>query len=76
MNFSRFDIPKSVANLLKVAIDNNVIDALDVYALGVDYAGNWRDVAGALCEYSYCTNDQRIHSKVVQAAEEVWKTIK
>jgi hypothetical protein len=74
---TRFDIPETVANVIKVATESNIIDALDIYGMAIDHNDNWYDLVEEICEIAYCNchTNKEAHSAVVRAAEEYWKVM-
>lgn len=73
-SFDRFDIPATVQNVIKVAIEQNVIDAMDAYAMGVAHGNDWKALVQDIVEaaFSWIHTNSEKHSAVVQAAELFW----
>ena len=74
---NRHDIPKTVQNVINVAIKQGVIDAIDVYGLANEHGDDWYALVNQLCEWAFtwvhC--DRKRHVMVVKAAEKYWQEI-
>lgn len=75
---NRFDIPQTVQDVIKVAIEENVIDAIGVfeiaYAMGADSSKDWNLLVDEIVECAFasrhCAGDK--HVNVVKVAEKFW----
>ena len=74
----RFDVPEDVKHLMFVAMDKDVIDAYDLYALAAKHGDAWKSFVNEVVEVAYASrhSDATKHEAVVKAAEEVWKQLK
>lgn len=77
MEFTRHDIPESVKDLLKVAIETKTYDIMTVYAAAVNFNYNWRALTEDVCETAFANrhSSSNAHKLVVEAAELVWKEL-
>lgn len=53
--YSRFDVPESVATVLNVALAHSVIDVKDIFSLGMsfDSVGGWDNVVTDISETAH-----------------------
>lgn len=74
---TRHDIPEAIQNIIKLAIDIHMIDAVDIYILAMECQENWSDLISELCCIAYNnrhTNPE--HNKaIVKAAEKFRKPL-
>ena len=77
MEFTRHDIPESVKDLLKVAIETKTYDIMTVYAAAVNFGFNFRALTEDVCEAAFANRHSsgNAHKLVVEAAELVWKEL-
>lgn len=73
--FSRHDIPREIWNILKVAVQHNIIDIVEVYVLAVQYKDNYKALVSDLTETSHlCRHHNGDGNRAVcKAADEFWK---
>ena len=73
---TRFDIPETVANVVRKAMAHGVIDAIDVFALAVKHGTDWKSLVDEICEIAFTlfhsVEGREKHKAVVMAAEEFW----
>lgn len=65
---SRFDIPETVAHVLRIAIEIDLIDVLDAFALGSKHQGKWDKVLDEVCEFAFCSTKEN-HYEIAKAAD-------
>lgn len=74
---TRFNIPKTVAVFINLAVEYKVIDALDVYALAAKYKKNWRGMVDSILETAFVQRQGHLgidrHANLVMAAEKFWQ---
>jgi hypothetical protein len=52
-DFTRFDIPESVSNLIERAIEIKLIDHKDIITLSINHGTDWKAFADTILEYAY-----------------------
>jgi hypothetical protein len=79
---TRFDIPKEVTNVINVALECEVIDVQDIYALCSQFGDDWRKLVTEICEYAYCatrctpvSQGNMSHKNVVTAADSFFRSV-
>jgi len=76
-DFNRHDIPESVKNLIKVAVETDAFDMMEVYAAAINFGSDWKaltqDIVETADAHRHCPGD--VHGQVVRAAELVWKEL-
>ena len=73
----RFDIPTTIANLLKVAVETGLLDPMDVYALGSSHGEDWDAMVTEIVEIAFSdfhsTEGRKIHKEISKAADLYYK---
>ena len=73
----RFDIPHTIANLLKVAVTTGLLDPMDIYALGSSHDGDWNALTQEILDISFAdfhsTSGRNIHKEISKAADLYYK---
>lgn len=75
--FSRHDMPETVKNLIKVAIETRAYDMIEVYAAAVNFGSDWKALTDDICTTAFANRHAAGdgHGQVVRAAELVWKEL-
>jgi TRAP-type mannitol/chloroaromatic compound transport system substrate-binding protein len=72
--FSRYEMPESVKNLIKVAVETRAYDMIEVYAAAVNFGTDWKALTQDIVEVAFsqrhCPGD--IHGQVAKAADLVY----
>jgi hypothetical protein len=83
--FNRHDLPESAKNVVKVALENDVVDALalcetisELEEKAADGKVDPAALVDLLVEYAFCArlggfHGRDVHANVVTAAEKFWK---
>ena len=68
---TRHDIPAQVKEVIRTAVAVNAVDALDIYALGIEHGQNWNALVTELVEIAFSNIhwDKSQHDRVAQAAD-------
>ncbi len=76
MEITRFEIPKEIIDVINFAVENNLIDAVEIYCLAVKFQNNWKELVTDLCEIAFATihDGTNRHSDFVKVAEKYWQT--
>ena len=74
---TRHDIPDAIKNLLHVAIQHDVLDACDVYALATEHGADWSTLVDYLCECAHAGRhcNSAAHSAIMGQAEVYWRIV-
>ena len=75
--FSRHDMPETVKNLIKVAVETRAYDLIEVYAAAVNFGSDWQALTEDICNTAFANRHAAgdAHSQLVKAAELVWKEL-
>jgi len=73
IKMNRFDIKTEIRNFIIIAVENKVIDEVDVYALAVDHGEDFYAFIDGVLEIAFSNRHvNSAHSVMVQAAEKCW----
>ena len=71
---NRFDIPAEIREILTVAVQQKVLDVLDVYALASDFGDDYTGLTNEICNIAFSDHhcNPAAHAAVVASAEKYW----
>ena len=74
---TRFNMPKTVAAFINLAVEYKVIDVISVYALAVKHKKNWQALVNEILGYAFVNRHGQAgierHANLVKAAEKFWQ---
>ena len=75
--FSRHDMPETVKNLIKVAVETRSYDLIEVYAAAVNFGSDWQTLTEDICNTAFANRHAAGdgHGLVVKAAELVYAVL-
>lgn len=76
---SRHDIPEEVQNIIKVAIEKDILDPIELYVLATNYGKHWPGLIERLLEYAYAdrhVDGGKKQESITSLADEYFAKIK
>ena len=76
--FTKWDIPESVKTLIAVALKTEVIENIDLLALGVKHKTNWKALTQEIVEYAFAnihSNNGEAHKMIVPYADKIFEEL-